>query len=262
MPARPGKPVAPRRPGGYENAPSGALRPAISEAMPELYHRPFCPLSRFVRLALGEYGVEAELIEERPWARREAFLLLNPAGTLPVLRDDEGRAVPGAAIIAEHLDETLGFSLGDRRLLPQALDGRIEVRRLMAWFLDKFYDEVSGLLVTERIDKRMMTLGQGGGPPDMALIRAAKANIRYHLQYIGWLLRDRNWLAGDGLTYADIAAAAQLSSVDYLGDVPWHEDEAAKQWYAKMKSRPAFRPILADTMAGMPPAPSYADLDF
>ncbi|NJL07583.1 MAG: glutathione S-transferase family protein [Methylacidiphilales bacterium] len=230
--------------------------------MPELFHQTFCPLSRFARIALGEYGVDVRLIEERPWDRRDAFLILNPAGTLPVFRDDDGRAVPGASLVAEYLDETLGATLGDRRLLPEEIDERIEVRRLMAWFFDKFYDEVAGPLVGERIDKRMMTLAQGGGPPDMTAIRAAKANIKYHLHYIGWLLRGRNWLAGERLTYADIAAAAQLSSVDYLGDVPWHEDEAAKQWYAKVKSRPSFRPILADAMAGMPASPTYANLDF
>lgn len=241
---------------------SGAPMPGETEAMPQLFHRPFCPLSRFIRLALGEYGVDVELVEERPWDRREAFLLMNPAATLPVYIEDDGLTVPGAGVVAEYLDETLGPSLCERRLLPEAAADRIEVRRLCSWFLDKFYAEVSGPLVGEKIDKRMMTFAQGGGPPDMMAIRAAKANIKYHLQYIGWLLRDRNWLAGDRLTYADVAAAAQLSSADYLGDVPWHEDEAAKQWYAKMKSRPSFRPILADAMAGMPPAPYYANLDF
>ncbi|BAR98988.1 glutathione S-transferase family protein [Blastochloris viridis] len=206
--------------------------------------------------------MDVELVEERPWDRREAFLLMNPAATLPVYIEDDGLTVPGAGVVAEYLDETLGPSLCERRLLPEAAADRIEVRRLCSWFLDKFYAEVSGPLVGEKIDKRMMTFAQGGGPPDMMAIRAAKANIKYHLQYIGWLLRDRNWLAGDRLTYADVAAAAQLSSADYLGDVPWHEDEAAKQWYAKMKSRPSFRPILADAMAGMPPAPYYANLDF
>ena len=230
--------------------------------MPELLHLPFCPLSRFARLALSEYGVDVALIEERPWARREAFLIVNPAATLPVYFDDRRRAVPGAAIIAEHLDETLGASLGGGRLLPAAVEARIEVRRLLSWFLDKFYAEVAGPLVTERIFKTMMTQAQGGGPPEMPAIRAAKTNIKYHLHYIGWLLRNRNWLAGERLSYADLAAAAQLSSVDYLGEVPWHEDEAAKQWYARMKSRPAFRPILADSLAGIPPAPNYADLDF
>ena len=94
------------------------------------------------------------------------------------------------------------------------------------------------------------------------MIRAARHNIRYHLAYIGWLVRARDWLAGNELTYADLAAAAHLSAADYLGDVPWSEDETAKNWYARLKSRPSFRPLLAETMAGIPPSKTYADLDF
>jgi len=46
-----------------------------------------------------------------------------------------------------------------------------------------------------------------GGSPDTEVIRAARHNIRYHLAYIGWLVRARDWLAGDQLTYADLAGA-------------------------------------------------------
>ena len=53
-----------------------------------LFHHPFCPHSRFIRLALGEYGLDARLVEERVWERREEFLLLNPAGTTPVLVEE------------------------------------------------------------------------------------------------------------------------------------------------------------------------------
>jgi glutathione S-transferase len=152
--------------------------------------------------------------------------------------------------------------MNDRRLMTGDSDSRVEVRRLMSWFNDKFYEEVSGPLVTERIYKRFMTNNEGGGPPDMELIRAAKNNVRYHLSYIGWLARTRNFLAGDRLTYADLAAAAHLSAIDYLGDVPWNEDEAAKAWYARIKSRPSFRPLLAEWLAGVPASPNYVDLDF
>jgi glutathione S-transferase len=132
----------------------------------------------------------------------------------------------------------------------------------MSWFNDKFFAEVSGALVTERVYKRYMPAGNGGGSPDTETLRAAKSNIRYHLAYIGWLVRTRDWLAGDSLTYADLTAAAHLSAVDYLGDVPWHEDETAKNWYARIKSRPSFRTLLNETLRGLPPAASYADLDF
>ena len=148
------------------------------------------------------------------------------------------------------------------RLLPRESGARVEVRRLMSWFHDKFFAEVSGPLTTERFYKRHMPVASGGGSPDTEVLRAARHNIRYHLAYIGWLVRTRDWLAGERLSYADLAAAAHLSAVDYLGDVPWSEDEAAKNWYARVKSRPSFRPILAETLAGVPPSKTYADLDF
>ena len=171
-------------------------------------------------------------------------------------------AVPGAAVIAEYLDETRGGRMNGRRLLPVDPATRIEVRRLTDWFNGKFFDEVTAHLVDEKIVKRFARPGQGGGAPDPAAMRAARNNLRYHLRYIGYLAGSRKWLAGDTLTYADLAAAAHLSCADYLGDVPWDEDDAAKDWYARVKSRPAFRPILVDTIPGVPPSAHYHDLDF
>ncbi|MFZ0608312.1 MAG: glutathione S-transferase family protein [Xanthobacteraceae bacterium] len=227
-----------------------------------LFHHPICPHSRFVRLALEEYGVSPRLVEERVWERREEFLEFNPAATTPVLVEEGTPPVPGAGVIAEYLDETRGLTLGEFRLLPADLAGRVEVRRLLIWFNDKFFDEVSGALAMERVYKRYIPASRGGGSPDTETLRAAKSNIKYHLAYIGWLVRKRDWLAGDRLTYADLAAAAHLSAVDYLGDVPWDEDESAKNWYARIKSRPSFRALLEEALPGLPPAPSYANLDF
>jgi len=227
-----------------------------------LFHHPFCPHSRFIRLALGEHSLDLRLVEERAWERREAFLALNPAGTTPVLTAEGLPPIPGPGIIAEYLDETYGPEMGERRLLPTTTAERIEVRRLMAWFNDKFFEEASNPLVTERIYKRFMNEEDGGGAPAADVIRAAKVNVRYHLAYIGWLAQTRNFLAGDQLSYADLAAAAHLSAIDYLGDVPWIEDEAAKAWYARVKSRPSFRPLLSEWLAGVPASRTYVDLDF
>ena len=227
-----------------------------------LYHHPFCPHSRFVRLALGEFGIEPELIEERPWERRREFLLLNAEGVTPVMTEDHAPSVPGAETIVEYLDETRGLGLGDRRLMPEDPLGRVEVRRLMRWFNVKFFAEASDLLVTEKIYRRFMSPKHGGGGPDMAAVRAGRANLRYHLRYIGHLIGARNWLAGERMSYADLAAAAHLSCVDYLGDAPWDESETAKTWYARIKSRPSFRPLLSERLPGMAASPTYADLDF
>ena len=227
-----------------------------------LFHHPLSPQSRYVRLILSEYGIPVRLVDERFWERREEFLLLNPAGEVPVLVAEGQPAVPGAGVIAEFVEESLPPSEAVARLMPPHAADRVEVRRLASWFNAKFEGEVSGPLVLERVFKRYMTREQGGGSPDTDALRAARHNIRYHLAYVGWLARSRDWLAGEHMSLADLAAAAHLSAMDYLGEVPWSEDEAAKQWYARVKSRPSFRPLLAETLAGLPPAEHYADLDF
>lgn len=226
-----------------------------------LFHHPLCPRSRFIRLLLAEYGIEPEFIEERPYERRPDFLIANPAGELPVFIDGNDIVVPGANTIAEYLDETRGLGL-DRRLLPERPADRVEARRLTEWFNAKFYQEVSEPLLIEKVYKRFMRREHGGGAPDTALVRAARSNIRYHLRYIGHLTARRKWLAGDAMTHADLAAAAQLSCADFVGDVPWGENAEAKEWYMRMKSRPSFRSLLADQLPGMTPDPIYANLDF
>ncbi len=227
-----------------------------------LYHHPFCPHSRFVRLALAEYGIEPELIQERVWDRRREFLILSPEGVTPLLIEDGVAPVSGPEAIGEYHDETRGAGFADRRLLPAARDQRIEARRLAAWFNHKLFSEASQWLVEEKIFKRFLSGERGGGAPNMEAVRAARANLRYHMQYIGRLIATRKWLAGDTLTYADLAAAAHLSCIDYLGDAPWDDNAMAKDWYARVKSRPSFRPLLAERLPGMAPSPTYADLDF
>ena len=75
-----------------------------------LLHHPFCPHSRFVRLALAEHGLEHHAIEERVWERREEFLMLNPAATTPVLVAEGYPPVPGVATIAVNAQSTTALS--------------------------------------------------------------------------------------------------------------------------------------------------------
>ena len=230
--------------------------------MVKLYHHPFCPHSRFVRLALGEYALEPELIEEEVRERRREFLLLCPEGATPVMAEAAAPSLSGAQVIAEYLEDTRGEAHGERALMPRDAPGRAETRRLSNWFNAKFFLEVSQPLLREKVAKRYLSSKQGGGGPDMDIVRAARANLRYHLRYVGHLIGARRWLAGERMSYADLAAAAHLSCIDYLGDVAWSEDETAKSWYARVKSRPSFRPLLALRLQGLAPAESYANLDF
>jgi glutathione S-transferase len=222
--------------------------------MLKLIHHPLSAPSRKIRLQLAEKEIEFELELEKPWDRREAFLLLNPAAEVPVLIAEDGTPIADATAISELLEEVHP----EPPLLGATPLERAEVRRLVGWFDGKFWREVGRNLVEEKIFRRLY--GQGG--PDSLALRAGRANIHAHLDYIGWLSLRRNWLAGERFSLADITAAAHLSIVDYVGDVPWSEHEDAKLWYARVKSRPSFRPLLSDLLPGAPPPRHYADLDF
>ena len=75
----------------------------------------------------------------------------------------------------------------------------------VAWFDDKFSKEVSATLLYEKVMKRFL----GMGVPNSQAIRAGITNIHTHLDYIAYLTDQRNWLAGDDFSLADITAAAK-----------------------------------------------------
>lgn len=230
--------------------------------MPVLYHHPLSAGCRYVRLVLAEYGEEVEMREVAPLTRSDEVLAISPAGVVPVFSDDNAAVVSPAAVIAEYLAETRGVRFGEDSLIAATATERAETRRLVAWFGDKMHAEVTRPLVEELLLKRIAPTGRGGGSPDSAAIRAGRSNIRYHLQYVGYLVERRDWLCGNRMSLADLAAAAEISCLDYAGEVPWEGNEAARIWYARVKSRLSFRPILADLVKGAPPVRHYADLDF
>jgi glutathione S-transferase len=231
--------------------------------MHTLRHYRLCPFSRSIRIALAELAVEVELTEEKPWEWRAEFLAINPSGELPVLEMETGKVVCGAYAVSEYLaDEFMSHPVDGSvvPLFPGNGEQRAEVRRLVDWFHRKCDREVVGELLQEKLYTRIAM--DPPRSPDPEVLRAIRANLRYHLSYIGFLADQRRWLAGDEMSFADIAAAAHMSCADYLGEVPWDQYPSAKVWYARMKSRPSFRSILADRVPGAAPPPHYEDLDF
>ena len=219
-----------------------------------LYHSLLSPFARKVRVVLAEKSLDFTMKAEKVWERRPEFLALNPAGEVPVLIEPDSTVLAGCDAIVEYLDEVYREKL----LIGINAVDRAEVRRLVAWFDLKMYREVTENLVGEKMMKRFV----GEGQPNSQAIRAGHANLPHHLDYISFLVDRRRWLAGDHFSIADLTAAAHLSTLDYLGDVPWDQHELAREWYARIKSRPSFRAILADHVPGLPPPAHYADLDF
>ena len=221
--------------------------------MRRLYHLPLSPFCRKIRLVLAEKKLEVDLVEETVWERRLEFLKLNPAGKVPVLEIDNLSLADSNAIF-EYIEEVYPNPM----LLPQVSSERAEARRLTFWFDEKFHNDVTSKLLYERVNKRLSNSGQ----PDSGLIKQGLNGLKFHLNYLNWLLERRRWLAGDEMTIADFAGAGHFSSLDYIGDIDWSRCEAIKNWYVKIKSRPAFRSLLKDYLPGVNPPSHYVDLDF
>jgi glutathione S-transferase len=233
----------------------------------KLIHFRLCPFSRAIRLALSELELDIALVEEKPWDVQPAFLAINPAGDTPVLELPGNFVLCGAYSICEFLGEEAAAAEVDARatvLFPGSTQDRAEIRRLVDWFHGKFNREVTHGLLAEKVYSRYAdpSAHAHGGAPNVDLLRHLRSNMRYHLSYISFLIDQRRWLGGDELSYCDLAAAAHLSVVDYLGEVPWDDYPIAKSWYVRLKSRRSFQTLLTDRLPGLPPPFAYADLDF
>lgn len=220
-----------------------------------LYQFPLCPFSRKVRLALAEKGVAHELKRVSPWLQDDDFADLNPAGETPVLVEEaKGIVLIDSTAICEYFEETVDKA----PMIPGTSLNRAEVRRLVQWFDGKLHHDVVAPLMEERMRKRLVARAA----PDTGMLRKAMTAANGHLDYLDYLLDHRRWLAGPALTLADLAAAAQLSVADYLGGIDWRGHKQTADWYAVMKSRPTFRPLLAERMEVIQPPAHYDKVDF
>ncbi|MBR1903665.1 MAG: glutathione S-transferase family protein [Alphaproteobacteria bacterium] len=218
-----------------------------------LVHNSVLPQCRKIRVIMAEKKMLFVLKEENPWRLSKDIMKINPAGELPIFIFD-GNIIAGNYAITEFLEETYT----QNRLIQGNNKERAEIRRLTDWFDNKFYRDVYQYIAGEKIYKRFV-LHQ---PPESKRIKAGVNNLRFHMEYIDWIVERNNYLVGSELSLADISAAAQLSVIDYLGDVPWEDFKNAKLWYSKIKSRPSFKEILNDRIKGIYPSKHYEDLDF
>ncbi|MDR3325959.1 MAG: glutathione S-transferase family protein [Rhodospirillaceae bacterium] len=216
--------------------------------MRTLYHQYICPFSRKVRIVLAEKKLSFKMIVRN-------FLDKIDNKNTPLLIESNFVTLSDSIAISEYLDECHP----EPPLLGIDTLTRAEIRRLVGWFDVKFNRDVIVTLVGEKLFKRQADVKE---PPDSRIIRMGCIAIREHLDYIVKLNDQHEWLAGEFFSLADITAAAHLSCVDYIGDVPWDDFPKAKDWYARIKSRQSFRTLLKDHLLGFPPSKHYINLDF
>jgi len=227
-----------------------------------LYHYPICPFSRKVRVFMNEKAIKFDMKEVKVWTKDVKFLKLNPANETPVLEHKKrGTVICDSFVICEYLEDIYPSpkDLLSRGFLGDSPEERAEIRRIEMWFDKKFYNEVSAYILEEKVYNRFL---DSKSVPNTRKLKASQINLDMHLRYIEYLLRDRKWLAGEDFTIADIASACQLSSIDYFGEINWNYYRKVKDWYATIKSKPSFQPLLKDKIKGFKPSKWYNNLDF
>lgn len=224
--------------------------------MQTLFHHSVCPLSRQVRVYLKEFNFEFSLMQENYWMRREEFMQISPAGILPILKlqHSDNINLVGIYPIIEYLME----DCENFYFMPKDHIKRADIRKYISWFNEKFYREVTKVLVDEKMIRPLLRL-EG---PRSEFIMSAKANLTRHLKFLTNLLENNSYISSEKISCADIAAASNISIVDYFGEINWDSWNTIRQWYSVIKSRPAFQPILQDRIAGFMPSEEYSNLDF
>ncbi|WP_373008046.1 glutathione S-transferase family protein [Hyphomonas sp.] len=224
--------------------------------MKRLYHWPLDPAGRLVRLVLAEKGEAFDLFESTPWAPHPDVSALAHGAVAPALVETgpEGKTFAcGTRAICEQMEELKPTPA----LLPEDPNERAEARRLWAW-VEAGCEEVTDKLLTERV----MQWVRRDRQPDSEKLRRGAHALRGRLTFLNGMVELNGYLAGRTLSLADLSAAAHLSAYDYFGDVEWDAVPDLKTWYARIKSRPSFRPLLSDRIEGTRPVAHYADLDF
>ena len=218
-----------------------------------LYHYYLCPSSRFVRLVLEEYKIVYETELKNYWKPQKEFLLLNPAGHLPVLINLDNYALIGANVCMEYF-KSLNLK---PNLMNDEYKEQAEIRRICHWFEIVFKKEVLDPIMYEKVYSRVVE----NINPNSNNIRSALQNLNFHIQYFDYLLTHKDWIVGDSLTYSDLIASANFSTMDYLGLLDFGKCQHIKEWYLKLKSRPSFKILLKDQIVGLNPDNNYKNID-
>jgi glutathione S-transferase len=226
--------------------------------MRKLHYYSLCAFSRTALFALSEKKLDFSLKITRFWDKNSGLCELNSFGRLPVLIDLNGTVIAGIYAVLEYLEE----KYEENHILSQDTVERAEARRIFQWMNEDFSAEVTSILVFEKGIKRFFVSQEKSSAPSSAVLKQVKEACNYYIKQIEWFIERRKWLAGDTFSIADIAVAAHFSIIDYFGNIAWEYYPFARDWYARIKSRPSFKRVLSDKIPGIQPVSYYSNPDF
>lgn len=193
------------------------------------------PNPRVVRMFAAEKGIdlarqEVDLVGGEN--RREAYVsTVNPAGTLPALRLDDGTVISEITAICEYLDETKPAPPLIGSTPRERAETRMWVRRIDLGILEPMangfrYSEGLGLF-----KDRIPTIPHAAG--DLKAI-AAKS-----LAWLNGKMAGRAFVVGDRFTLADIMLFVFLAFGASVGQPLDPANTHIAAWFERIKARPS-----------------------
>jgi len=196
----------------------------------KIYDSKTAPNPRRVRIFVAEKGIqipyeEVDLVKAVNWG--EEFRKKNPSGTVPVLELDDGTCISETVAICRYLEELhpnpplMGVDAKDRALV-EMWQRRMELELLLP-IADAF---------RQRHD---FFKGKIRQLPEYAEVQ--KKNAEDRLARLNNELANRNFIAGDRYTIADITA---LCAIDFgrVSKIAIQPDQAnLARWHAEVSAR-------------------------
>ena len=194
----------------------------------------FGPNPRMVRMFLIEKGMEMPFVEHDLMGaenRGEAYTKKNPGGQMPALELDDGTVIAETTTICEYLEEQqpdpslIGASAVERA------NTRMWTRRIELNITEHMYN---GFRFAEGIDlfrDRLYCI------PDAA--DEIKAKARSGREWLNDLIGDRDFIAGDSLTMADMVLYCCMDFCKDVGQAVDTDLPNIAAWFERMNALPS-----------------------
>ena len=227
----------------------------------ELWHATHSTCSQKVRLCLAEKGLAwtSHFIDLRRFQHLEpAFLALNPAAVVPVLRH-EGQVIRESMVINEYLDDAYPAP-------PLRSRSPLERARMREWTLyiaeeptwavkvPSFQKNIRPELAGRYTDAEIGAIAAKMPNRDTAArwikavregfsaaeIQASLDRLAGTLDRMDAALAGAPWLAGEQYSLADVDMAPFVHRIAALDAKLLAPRARVSDWYARMRARPAF----------------------
>ncbi len=208
----------------------------------KLLDHPLSPYAQKVRLLLREKGLPFDATTPAFSARQSGQLSagdFNPRSEIPVLLH-AGHAIFDSTIICEYLEE----SFPHPALMPAAAHERARAR-MIEEICDTQWEAINWGLMEIRF------FGRGGDDLGPALQAAGWRDVEHMYRWLETMLGDGDWLNGETLGWADIAALPYATTSVLLGIEPVAGSKAAA-WLARCMARSTVAQTVGEGRDAMP----------